>query len=123
MHDRTGISLLLASVALVVAAGCGSKISEANYYRVQNGMDEAAVDDLLGPAHRETIEAGAATSPAATRAEDRKIKTWSRGWLTLTVVFEGGRVVSRTAEGIPFEGSSVRPAATSAGHSSNTTPR
>jgi len=37
------------ALAVVLLTGCGSKISEANYYRVQKGMTEEAVDELLGP--------------------------------------------------------------------------
>ena len=69
-------------------------------------MGEESVDDLLGPAHRESTDdappdpgVGLATTTAVTRPLDRKTKTWSRGPLTIVVVFEGGRVVARRVEG------------------------
>lgn len=106
---------VIVTLALPLLAGCGSKVSEANYYKVSYGMDEAAVDDLLGPAHAQSPEAQpAATSPSTARAPGRKTKTWSRGPLTFSVVFEDGKVVARSAEGIPFEGSQRRPPATRA---------
>ena len=122
------------ALALVLVAGCGSKINEANYYRVQNGMDEEDVADLLGPAHHESsgtegaatgaVTSAPASAPAASRPLGRKVKTWTRGGLRLSVVFEGGKVVGRSAEGIPFEGSRSRTAgAASAPHNVNTTPR
>ena len=84
-----------------LASGCGSKISEANYYKIQHGMTEDDVDDLLGPAVHEEMSAPA-TAPA-TQATSRKIKTWTRGGLTIRVGFENGIVVTRSADGIPFE--------------------
>jgi hypothetical protein len=112
-------------VLLLAATGCGSKISEANYYKVQHGMSEDAVEDLLGPAQGETFaetaepggasrpatgEASAGTTRPSSRPADRKVKTWTRGGLILRVVFEDGRVVGRTADGIPFESGTVRAA-------------
>ena len=99
-HPAPGALVLAA--ALMLLAGCGSKISEANYYRVHYGMDEGEVDDVLGPAHQESLEAqlaeppplaasrppGPATATApATRAGVRKIKTWMRDDLTISVHF------------------------------------
>jgi hypothetical protein len=88
-------------------AGCGSKISEANYYRVQHGMSEDAVEDLLGPAHEETSQrpATAATTATTTSSQpaSRKLKVWKRGGLAIRVTFDDGKVVSRSAEGIATE--------------------
>ena len=88
-----------------LAGGCGSKVSEANYYRVQHGMTEEDVDDLLGPSKEDLATPAAPT----TQSTARKIKTWTRGRLTIRVAFENGVVVSRSADGIAFEGDS-RPA-------------
>jgi hypothetical protein len=105
---RAGLPLVSLVAVLVLLAGCGSKISEANYYRIQNGMVEDAVEDLLGPAHRESTEYAPDVEPAATapttgphesRPPGRKIKTWSRGSLTISVVFEQGKVVGRRVTG------------------------
>ena len=96
------LTAALAGLALLWPAGCGSKISEANYYKVQYGMSEADVDELLGPPQVETAEGP--TTASATRPAERKIKTWTRGGLTMSVVFEDGKVVGRSADGIAGEG-------------------
>src|SRR5688572_18667262 len=95
--------------------GCGSKISEANYFRVQYGMDEEEVEDLLGPAHEETEEQppltgdAPASRPASTRPTGRKVKTWARDGITIRVVFEGGVVTARSAQGIAADLPASRP--------------
>ena len=94
--------LTLLTLALLLSlGGCGSKISEANYYRVHHGMSEDDVEDVLGPAHRES--AVAPVAPAATASSQpaplAKVKSWTRGGLTIHVRFEDGVVTSRTAEG------------------------
>jgi hypothetical protein len=102
MRGRQILSLLI--VALVpLFAGCGSKISEANYYRVQHGMTEDEVEDLLGPAHQERGVVAPATASATQPASDVKSKSWRRGGLTIHVLFENGVVTGRSAEGIPAE--------------------
>ena len=119
---RLLIAGALAAGAAGVLGGCGSKISEANYYKVQHGMTEEDVDDLLGPAHGVGTAAPAAASTppespaspttveAATRPADRKVKTWTRGGLTIRVVFADGVVVGRSAVGLPFEDGASTPA-------------
>lgn len=114
---RVLVAAVLAVGVLAPCGGCGSKISEANYFKVQHGMTEEDVDELLGPAHGEevsSVPASAATpSPftrpattsASTRPVARKVKSWTRERLTIRVVFEDGLVVSRSAVGLPFEGS------------------
>jgi hypothetical protein len=99
--------LLLA--VFVALAGCGSKISEANYYRVQYGMTEDEVEDLLGPAHAESIVPAETTAPvpashpATTSPAARKVKSWTRGGLVIRVTFDDGVVTGRSAGGIPAE--------------------
>lgn len=102
MRRRFLSTALLLILLATTLGGCGSKISEANYYRVQYGMTEKAVEDLLGPAHAESPGSLATTEPTTQPAE-RKIKSWSRGGLTLRVEFANGQVVGRSAVGIPAE--------------------
>ena len=100
----------------MLLGGCGSKINEANYYRVQNGMSEETVDDLLGPPHRQGVETEvewdvATTAPATTPATSptisptdtpppvRTVKTWTRNALVISVVFQDGKVVGRRVQG------------------------
>ena len=101
---------MMLAILLLAPAGCGSKVSESNYYRVQYGMDEKDVEDLLGPAATEAAGNDPASSPASkpvTERTGRKVKTWSRGSLTLSVVFVEGKVIARSADGLPFEGKSA----------------
>ena len=98
MRLRPFLLVLLLAPAL---CGCGSKISEANYYRVQYGMTEEDVEDLLGPPH----EVG--ETPSTTQPVMQEVQTWKRGGLTIRVVFEGSVVVGRSAEGIAAESQKV----------------
>ena len=118
MRRRLLCSLTLLAIALTLG-GCGSKISEANYFRVQYGMDEEEIEDLLGPAHQESVEprpAGDAptSGPASTRPIGRKVKTWSRDGITIRVVFDDGLVTARSAEGIAAEPPASLPASRAA---------
>lgn len=92
-------SSLVLCLVLLPLGGCGSKISEANYYKVALGMSEEAVEDLLGPGREERPAAAAmpALPPGA------KLKVWRRDRLKIRVVFVKGEVADRTAEGIPHE--------------------
>ena len=111
-----GPAILITLLLCLLPCGCGSKISEANYYRVQYGMSEEDVEDLLGPDHARSVEPAApATSSdgAATSRPARVLKTWSRGPLAIHVAFEDGTVVARSADGIAAEKTrpcAVRPA-------------
>lgn len=109
-------TLLIAGLAAL--GGCGSKISEANYFRVQYGMSEDAVEDLLGPAHEESVgpdhaspaaTAPASSRPASTRPAVRKTKAWRRGEITIRLLFEDGVVIARSAEGIAAEPPATQP--------------
>lgn len=136
MHRPSPRARILSSLvmtAAVLAAGCGSKISEANYFRVRYGMTEEEVEELLGPAHEESAEpmtgpppaaasrpvsrpgaraaavSAASSRPASTRPALRKFKAWSRDGITIRVVFEYGVVTGRSAEGITADPPSTRP--------------
>jgi hypothetical protein len=110
----TRLLLLLFILLLCLGPlGCGSKISEANYYRVQYGMSEEDVEDLLGPHHGESVEAATPATSSGAPATSRpvwRVKTWSRGELVIQVSFENGLVAGRSARGIA--GETPRPAAT-----------
>src|SRR5215212_4450265 len=84
------VTLLL----LGTSAGCGSKVSESNYYRVLYGMSEEAVEEVLGPARSDLppsdVSQVAPTQAAAdeTPRGDLKVKLWSHGRLSIRVWFE-----------------------------------
>jgi hypothetical protein len=101
MRGGIPLSLLLVFFAPLVG-GCGSKISEANYYRVHYGMTEEKVEEVLGPAHEEQFRLS--STATATQPASLKVKSWSRGGLIIYVVFENGVVIERSAAGIAAEG-------------------
>ena len=97
-YARVTVALLAGVLTVLSIAGCGSKISEANYYRVHYGMDEEEVEDVLGPAHQESTLA--TPTPASSQpARPVKVKSWTRDGLTIHVRFEDGVVTGRSAEG------------------------
>ena len=103
---------------LSASAGCGSKISQANYYRVHYGMTEDEVEDVLGPPHEVTMlppgprtqASGGQAVPPSTRTVERKQLTWSREGIVLRIVLTDGVVTARSADGIPAERPSTSPA-------------
>jgi hypothetical protein len=97
MH-RTLVCLLLLATGPALS-GCGSKISEANFYRVQYGMTEEDVEELLGPPHRQTVT----PSPDGDSMGEEKSQWWTRGPLVIQVRFVGGKVAGRSSEGIAGE--------------------
>ena len=109
MSRRLLLSLLALSLC-ITPAGCGSKISKANYYRVQYGMTEEEVEDLLGPAHAESAAPVPVTQAATTAPVAGKTKSWSRDGLVIRVTFRDGIVVARSAEGIAAESAEFHPA-------------
>jgi hypothetical protein len=99
MRLRHVLALLL---LVTPTCGCGSKISRSNYYRVQYGMKEGEVEELLGPPH------AVSEAPSTTRPVMRSVQTWKRGDLVIRVVFVRGVVVGRSADGIPAEAPSIQ---------------
>ena len=99
MHRALVCFLLLATGPAL--SGCGSKISEANFYRVQYGMTEEDVEDLLGPPQKQTVT----PSGPGESSEEQKSQWWTRGPLVIRVNFIGGKVAGRSADGIPAEAS------------------
>ena len=76
---------LPAVIALVFAlAGCGSKLNEENFARIQDGMTEQQVFELLG-APTETSSMGA-LGMSGTAA------TWRDKGATISVQFVNGKV-------------------------------
>jgi hypothetical protein len=67
---------VLAAALLVLAlAGCGSKINEENFSRIENGMTDQQVFEILGkPTETSSVEAlGLSGSAAVWKDEDARI--------------------------------------------------
>jgi hypothetical protein len=81
----TSICRLLAAAALALAiAGCGSKINEENFARIEDGMTEQQVIDLLGtPTESSSMGALGVSGSAA---------VWMDGEARISVQFVNGKV-------------------------------
>ncbi len=88
--SRKGRSLLtvfLLTTVVSVLTACGSKINKANFEKIETGMAETAVTDLLGkPA--ETNSAGFGPFSGTN-------SKWSSNEGTITIQFVNGQVVSK----------------------------
>jgi len=79
------ICRLIAAAALALAlAGCGSKINEENFARIEDGMTEQQVIDLLGTP-TETSSMGALGMSGAAAV-------WTDGGARISVQFVNGKV-------------------------------
>ena len=85
--------VLLLLFALLLLPGCGSRVNEANYYKVGAGTSEEKVEELLGPGRPAEV-------PASAVGRNVKAEYWEAGTLKITVLFENGRVIARKAEGL-----------------------
>lgn len=91
MDARSGLNLTrLAAVCLLAAivSSCGSKISEKNYERIQDGMTREEVESILGmPTDTKSVGFGGFSGSHATwKAADGT---------TIMIQFVNGKVVSK----------------------------
>ncbi|MDX1377037.1 MAG: outer membrane protein assembly factor BamE [Burkholderiales bacterium] len=84
MTPRAARRLLVASVLALALAACGSKINEENFVRIQDGMTEQQVIDLLGTP-TETSGVGALGMSGASAV-------WQDGDARISVQFVNGKV-------------------------------
>lgn len=91
---RTGAvaTLLIAGLLAGTLGGCASKVSKANYDKLETGMTEKQVTDILGQPTEKT--------EAAAGIGDVKLSgatwTWKDGDKTIAVVFANEKVASFT---------------------------
>jgi hypothetical protein len=78
---------------LVLLSGCGTKITEANYYQIGVGTSEGRVEELLGPGKVVAV-------PEAPAGSNRVAKRWEAEGLKITILFENDKVIARNAEGL-----------------------
>lgn len=76
---------LLATVVLALAlAACGSKVNEQQFARIEDGMSEQQVIDLLGTPSESSSMGALGMSGTAT--------TWTDAGATISVQFVNGKV-------------------------------
>jgi len=81
---RIGVSALLASVLVV---GCGSKVTQENYDKIQAGMTREDVKAILG----EPTESSGAS--IGTISGDSWV--WKKDGTVITIQFVGGKVLAK----------------------------
>ena len=84
MTPKSCRRLLATAILALGLAACGSKVNEETFARIQDGMTEQQVIDLLGPP-TQTTSAGA-LGMSGTAA------TWDDGGVSISVQFVNGKV-------------------------------
>jgi hypothetical protein len=80
------------SLACTGIAGCGSKVSKGNYDKIDNGMTQQQVEDILGP--------GTATQSLDVAGLGAKNLQWKDGDKTINVTFMNGKVTLKQQAGL-----------------------
>ncbi len=81
---RTGAAVLLASALL---AGCGSKITQENFDKIQTGMSREDVKAILGePTESSGVSVGTISGDSW---------VWKKDGTVITIQFVGGKVLAK----------------------------
>src|SRR4051812_18994016 len=81
-------------ILLMLLSGCGSRVNEANYYKVGAGVSEKWVEEeVLGPGRPAEV-------PPSMSGRNIRAMRWEHGDLKITLLFEDGRLIARKAEGL-----------------------
>jgi hypothetical protein len=88
LFRRSSIRVSLAFLLVAALAACGTKITEKNYERVQEGMTKEEVESILGaPTDSKSVGFGGFSGGHSTwKAEDGT---------TITIQFVNGKVASK----------------------------
>lgn len=106
MIPRDVPRLLVAALLCLAVAGCGgSKVTKANFEKVNVGMTEAEVDGILGKGEESAsvsmdmpgMPPGAAV-PGMTGSA--KVKRWKDGSRSIVINFADGKVMMKAANGL-----------------------
>jgi len=83
---KLGIVVVVALVALTLA-GCGSRINQDNFEKVQTGMTMAQVKVILGnPTESSSVDVAVFSGT---------VSKWQAGDLIITIQFVNGKVVAK----------------------------
>lgn len=97
----------LISLIVLFAAGCGgSRITSANFDKIQDGMSRASVESILGPG--KIGATSSATVPGfsggvisvAEQSMSGESLIWQEGNKIITVMFLNGKVMGKAANGL-----------------------
>ena len=85
-------------------AGCGSKVDQSDYDKVNNGMTQAQVEGILGTDKEQSTNAaatpGVSVGGMSVPGMSAKTVTWKDGDKTIIVVFTNDKVASKTSSGL-----------------------
>jgi hypothetical protein len=103
-------SAVIAAFFAFSIAGCsGSKVSQANYDKINTGMTESEVEDILGKTEMSSSmdmqpPVQGIGLPGATNvsipAMTTTVKTWKDGTKTISVTFFNGKVAAKAQNGL-----------------------
>lgn len=90
MNARKTFARRVAVAALVVGwlVGCGSRVDQAHFDRIENGMEQARVLDVLGePTSSSSVAIGSFSGTSS---------VWKSRDATITITFVNGKVAFKT---------------------------
>jgi len=96
MRRRRQLIVLSAVLIAAVVGGCGSKVTQANYDRIQIGMSRAEVEDILGEG---TAKGGAGFAVPGMSASGMVVE-WRDGDKSISVTFLNDKVTLKTQTGL-----------------------
>jgi hypothetical protein len=101
------IQVALVLILCLTISACGkSKVTQANYDKIQNGMTLQEVEALLGSGTKQegdgsgvAAQFGVALTPTG-GSRTAETYVWEKGKATITVYFQSGKVGSKTGSGL-----------------------
>ncbi len=100
----TLLALATACVLLVALAGCESKVTQANFDQITNGMTLGEVEKLLGSGTLDEQPAGVNISAGGVgdgaKASKDQVYMWKDGSAQVVVTFTDGKVVQKRQTGL-----------------------
>ena len=108
-RPQPGRILLLLAFCLGLSSCAPSKLTKANYEKIQTGMTLQQVEELLGPGKKDEsgdgsgvaaqfgVDVSAGAGPAR-KSGDTYV--WESGMTTITVDFQNGKVTGKNAKGL-----------------------
>lgn len=81
------LAVVAAAALLLIVAACGSKVSQANFEKIQTDMTQEEVQKILGPPTE--------TSGMSIGSFSGGTSTWTSGDSTISIQFLNGKVVAK----------------------------